>query len=1641
VKERYWSCNVAIFLIVVFAAILAVPAFAAVNTAPVGMGNGNIQSLIERNTRGVVLSAAEKKQLTDYYRTNPGAIPHPVAPPRTFELDTAGGPDSFGYYYRDNYNDINGPTYNWIDISSTGSSGPANDDQTSMIPIGFSFPFYGTNYTRIALCTNGWLGVSDTTYVTYADPPSLPSSTVYPRGVIAPWWGDLYSLPSPPYWTKYQNLGTDTLVVTWFTGKYQSTGDTCLFQAILVSNGNILFQYNRMTNPSSHPTTMTNPYLTGIENPGGTMGISAAHDVSTWAVSGRAILFYRLGPPTNPVPADNATNVPTNTSMSWTAGMAAASYNVFFGTANPPTTQVITHQNVLTYSTELANNTSYYWKVVSLSDTTGAGNTISSPIWHFTTGSGSAPAAPTNGAISSEPGPTISSLIVVWTDNANNEAGFPITRSTDGNTFSSVTTAPSFEGTGTDSYTDTELAVNTHYWYRVFASSEAATSTNFAAADGWTLADVPSAPTVGVIGITYATISLSPGNNPAGTQFAIYDSTSGNFIQANGSLAATAVWQTATQWGATMALSGLTSGTNYVIKVKARNGAGVETAYSPSLTVVTNGSMTLPFNESFANTTPWPPYDWQNVYPSGDFYYWQRSANANGGTTGAAFYNMYYANVRETAILWTPPISTTGIVSAHVAFDWWFSGYLTGTDTFQVVYSTDGGQTYSVFWERYSGGTGGTAGSDIRTNTSTTNYYQNPSTNTNEWATTEASIPAGALGQSSVVFGFKAVSGASMYTGSSLGLDNIQIFNVTVPRIGFNMSNVSFGYRVTNGSYLRTAYVKNVGADTLRITNVTATTVTPGWTTHTIPAGDSAALDLTWHPTSAGAYVDTVFFTSNANNAALLTTSGTAVDIATLPLSQGFSSNSPWPPDGWQNIYPNGATYYWQYSTNGNGGAGAAYDNLYYTTPNQVTVLWSPPINTVGSSAVRIDFDWWYSGYQAGVDSFQLVYSTDGGTTYTPFWVRYGNGTGGPQGNDIRTNNNTTNYYQIPSSTASEWASTTVMVPDGALNVNGVSFGWRTVKGPTIYTGSSLGLDNILINVAGIVTVGGTVQRADQSGVDSALVTLVNTRRMTTSTYTNVNGHWTASVLADTYNISVNKPCMYPNIIHQGLVLAIGDTNDRLDGDTLYVPEASASPTSLEFIVQPGGTASQTVVMTNSGDWPTDINAAISYPGDGLRIRHLPKQRQSDAMVHAQTRMSVMSLNPTQQSLVDKYMHNAKLSAAEKALAVQYMVGMPQQPSTQPPRIFLSGGPDGDDYRFRDNAEVSGPSFSWVEIASGAGGSGTNTGLTADDQNASLSMGAFSFPFYDQNYSSINVCSNGWLGFGETSTYYTDYTLPYTGFSHSMICPFWDDLYLPSGGSVWYYNDTANNQFIIEWYQVPHIGSTTETYTFEAILRSNGDILLQYNSISTGGTYGNSTDCIGIQASDATTANGRYLVYTFDGNPTSVTANTAILFHHGSFLHYADVSPSAGQILSGQPFELSITATVPDSTPLNTDLSASLIVATNACTTLTVPITIHVLENSVQQASNLPHEYKLHQNYPNPFNPTTEIRFDLKAGGMTKLTVFNSLGQVVTRLVDNYLPAGYHSVQFKGSRLATGIYFYRIESGKFTAMKKMVMVK
>lgn len=151
------------------------------------------------------------------------------------------------------------------------------------------------------------------------------------------------------------------------------------------------------------------------------------------------------------------------------------------------------------------------------------------------------------------------------------------------------------------------------------------------------------------------------------------------------------------------------------------------------------------------------------------------------------------------------------------------------------------------------------------------------------------------------------------------------------------------------------------------------------------------------------------------------------------------------------------------------------------------------------------------------------------------------------------------------------------------------------------------------------------------------------------------------------------------------------------------------------------------------------------------------------------------------------------------------------------------------------------------------------------------------------------------------------------------------------------------------------------------------------------------------------------------------------------------VTPMRGSIAAGTAREIELAF---DPVSLRDDIyRVNLNIANNsALGTRVLPVTLTVsLPAGTPELA--PTAFALHQNYPNPFNAQTSIRYDLRQAGPVSLRLYNLLGQHVASVVDEVQAAGSHSVNLRLDGLASGIYLYRLESGEFTATRKLMLLR
>ena len=202
-----------------------------------------------------------------------------------------GGPDDYGYRWIDS-NELNGPNFNWVDISDIGTQVEFehNDVGTDLMPIGFTFNFYGNDYDEFRINPNGWIGFGEDNDDWSND--ALPNSEA-PKPAIMPFWDDLF--PAIPGETENPNSGdvyywgnSDSLVVMFndvihYSGNYDGEYD---FEVILYADGHFIFQYNQVSGD-------TNSATIGAQNEDATDAIQVSYNTQ-YVENNLAVKFVRI---------------------------------------------------------------------------------------------------------------------------------------------------------------------------------------------------------------------------------------------------------------------------------------------------------------------------------------------------------------------------------------------------------------------------------------------------------------------------------------------------------------------------------------------------------------------------------------------------------------------------------------------------------------------------------------------------------------------------------------------------------------------------------------------------------------------------------------------------------------------------------------------------------------------------------------------------------------------------------------------------------------------------------------------------------------------------------------------------------------------------------------------------------------------------------------------------------------------------------------------------------------------------------------------------------------------------------------------------------------------------------------------------
>ncbi len=194
-----------------------------------------------------------------------------------------GGPDGFGNFWIDS-DETGGPTYDWFEINSIGTSpGDGDDGNYGPFSLGFNFEFYGTTYNAVNICTNGFISFTSTSseYTNQGIPNSAD-----PNCLIAPFWDDLNPSSAGTIY-YYADAANQRFVVEWDAVVHYGSSDPETFQVILNADGTIVYQYATVTT--------TNGCTVGIENQSGSDGLQMVFN-STYLHNGLAILIDHATP-------------------------------------------------------------------------------------------------------------------------------------------------------------------------------------------------------------------------------------------------------------------------------------------------------------------------------------------------------------------------------------------------------------------------------------------------------------------------------------------------------------------------------------------------------------------------------------------------------------------------------------------------------------------------------------------------------------------------------------------------------------------------------------------------------------------------------------------------------------------------------------------------------------------------------------------------------------------------------------------------------------------------------------------------------------------------------------------------------------------------------------------------------------------------------------------------------------------------------------------------------------------------------------------------------------------------------------------------------------------------------------------------
>lgn len=233
------------------------------------------------------------------------------------------------------------------------------------------------------------------------------------------------------------------------------------------------------------------------------------------------------------------------------------------------------------------------------------------------------------------------------------------------------------------------------------------------------------------------------------------------------------------------------------------------------------------------------------------------------------------------------------------------------------------------------------------------------------------------------------------------------------------------------------------------------------------------------------------------------------------------------------------------------------------------------------------------------------------------------------------------------------------------------------------------------------------------------------------------------------------------------------------------------------------------------------------------------------------------------------------LSNSATVRAVAYKAGSAESAIASATYTISAGGGATGAYQALSSTQAGGPIFAWRDTSTASGGTQIWGSSDVDDGVVTLNFPAgFNFPFYGTSYSSVNICSNGFLSFGDTANQFSARALPNASAPHSLIAAFWTDLYLLRNSSSVTWRLLDADTLAITFSQARLYSARTNSsvfVTFQVVLHRDGRILLNYS----GNTTGITNYTVGIQ--NQTRTDGLQVSYNSNLIPTGSSIQFAIL--------------------------------------------------------------------------------------------------------------------------------------------------------------------